>query len=110
MRGNTENGMTSPYLERPRRKIEDVLATKNMTKADIGMDDGSGPIGAAGRRGGGGTRRTLRASLMLAGLGMGILLVGVVHVLTAPDPETTIAEEAIDSLQSIAPAAGGTGD
>ncbi len=97
--------MTSPYLNRPRRSIEEVLASKNLSKSDIGLvETRAAPptrMKAAPKTN---TNRVMFCLVVALAVFGGLGAFQMVREMSGGDME--IAEETIDALQEIAPAAG----
>jgi len=106
--------VVSPYLQKPQRKLDDVLRDRGLTYADLGLRErvrGDAPqAGAANRNLG--RARGMRLSVLvgsIAGLFVIVVLAAGV-ILTMPTEQIPVAEEVIEQLRNIAPAAGSSAD
>ena len=99
--------VTSPYLNKPKRALDQALRDRGMTPEDVGYGR---PPEARRRRPSEGEARPLRRAPMVAALGGAAAIALVVLVASwiddTGDAPAPIAEEQIDALQKIAPAAG----
>lgn len=99
--------MTSPYLNKPKRALDQALRDRGMTPEDVGY--GRPPV-ARRRRPSQGESRPLRRAPLVAALGgaaaIALIVLAVSLIDGAGNTPAPIAEEQIDALQKIAPAAG----
>ncbi|MEQ8603107.1 MAG: hypothetical protein RIB45_07285 [Marivibrio sp.] len=95
--------MTSPYLDKPKRALDQALRDRGMSRADLGYD---GLADARARTPSRRVRRAPGAAAIGGVLAIGLIALGVALLSEGREEAPAIAEDQIDALQDIAPAAG----
>lgn len=96
--------MTSPYLNRPPRRIDEALRDRGLSRKDIGLPGENGestlpPTMRARRR-----RRYGAVRYLVVAVLAGMVALGLAAVFL--DDEQKVAQDEAESLSDIAPAAG----
>lgn len=92
--------MTSPYLRKPRRELDDALKERGLNRGSVGMADGAGGPGASPKG-----RGISESGWFVLGISALLICGALIAVFAMPDPYVTYPLEA-ERVNDIAPAAG----